>query len=235
MSTLGSPSDDLPEVLATGRGDTTALVVSMSARHPEGRDAEYLEWHALDHRPEQHRLAGLRGSLRVASTPACRAARAAGAAPYDDVDHVVAYLLTGRDVLGPWRALGKALREGGRMPIRLPSVEVAAFDVVERAAARRVRAGADVIAWRPARGAYLLLEEGHEPAAGLTEVEGVAGVWSARDEQRQLAWCFLDDDAPTVAERVRPVLEARWAGGVAPLLAAPFVTVAAFEWERSLP
>jgi hypothetical protein len=30
----------------------------MSARAPDGRDAEYVEWPSLDHRPEQHRLAG---------------------------------------------------------------------------------------------------------------------------------------------------------------------------------
>jgi hypothetical protein len=48
----------------------------MARRHPEGRDAEYLRWHTLDHRPEQHRIAGVRASLRLVSTPACRAARA---------------------------------------------------------------------------------------------------------------------------------------------------------------
>ena len=37
---------------------------------PTGRDAEYLRWHTLDHRPEQHRLAGVRASLRLVSTPA---------------------------------------------------------------------------------------------------------------------------------------------------------------------
>src|SRR5262245_55257279 len=111
MSTPGSPSDDLPELLAYGRGDTATVVVSMSARHPEGRDAEYLEWHALDHRPEQHRLEGLRGSLRVVSTPDCRAARAASEAPYDDVDHVVAYLFAHAGVGGTWPPWSAAWRE----------------------------------------------------------------------------------------------------------------------------
>jgi hypothetical protein len=55
----------LPEVLATGATDVRMIFVSMAAREPGGRDAEYLEWHSLDHRPEQHRLAGLRHSLRL--------------------------------------------------------------------------------------------------------------------------------------------------------------------------
>ena len=56
MELPGTPSDDVAGVLATGRGDIGTLFVSMARRHPEGRDAEYLRWHTLDHRPEQHRL-----------------------------------------------------------------------------------------------------------------------------------------------------------------------------------
>ena len=73
----GTPSDDVDGVLAAGRGEIGTLFVSMARRHPDGHDAEYLRWHTLDHRPEQHRLAGVRASLRLVSTPACRAARRA--------------------------------------------------------------------------------------------------------------------------------------------------------------
>jgi hypothetical protein len=86
---VGSPSDDVPDVLATGNTDITTMYVSMSARHPEGRDADYLEWHGLDHQPEQHRLRALRASLRLVSTPACRRARAATDERYDGADHVM--------------------------------------------------------------------------------------------------------------------------------------------------
>ena len=79
-------------MLATGSTDVRFAFISMSAREPGGRDAEYLEWHSLDHRPEQHRLAGLRQSLRIVSTPACRAARAASVTEYDAADHVMTYL-----------------------------------------------------------------------------------------------------------------------------------------------
>ena len=53
----GTPSDDVADVLATGGGEVTTVFVSMSTRHPDGADADYLRWHTLDHRPEQHRLA----------------------------------------------------------------------------------------------------------------------------------------------------------------------------------
>lgn len=81
MELPGTPSDDVPAVLAEGRGDIGTLFVSMATRHPDGADADYLRWHTLDHRPEQHRLSAVRASLRLVSTPACRSARAIAPAP----------------------------------------------------------------------------------------------------------------------------------------------------------
>jgi len=91
----GTPSDVCPPILATGTTDAHLVSLSLSRREAVGRDAEYLAWHTMDHRPEQYRISGLRHSLRVVSTPECRAARAASVAEYDDVDHVVAYMFTG--------------------------------------------------------------------------------------------------------------------------------------------
>ena len=87
----GTPSDQLPDVLVTGSTDVRMAFISLSAREPDGRDADYIAWHSLDHRPEQYRLAGLRNSLRLVSTPACRAVRAASDSHYDAVDHVMGY------------------------------------------------------------------------------------------------------------------------------------------------
>ncbi len=247
MSTLGAPSDDLPDVLAGGRAPVTTVVASMSARDPEGEDARYLEWHALDHRPEQHRLPGLRGSFRLVSTPECRAARAASKGHYDEVDHVMTYLFDDRSALGPFRALGAALRKAGRMPFPLPSVELGVYDLAGTVAAPRILAGADVVPWRPALGAYLLVERGGTPAGDLAEVPGVAGVWWAAGTTGdplapvdrfglQLTVCFVDDDPVEVAGRLGPVLDRRWDdGGPEPLLAAPFHTVVPYEWDRHLP
>jgi hypothetical protein len=236
----GTPSDDLPAVLETGRGDVTTVFVSLTARDPGGRDVDYIRWHSLDHRPEQHRLAGLRGSLRLVSTPACRAARAASDDRYDAVDHVMTYWFADPASLGPFMALGRALAVAGRMPLRLPSVEVASYQVAGAVAAPRVVVGADVVAWRPAVGVYLLLERGAAAGTRLSDAEGVAGVWwSTRadgDVVTQLTYCFLDDDPVGLAERLAPLLADRWrTGEVQALLAGPFFSVVPYAWDRYLP
>src|ERR1700761_5184006 len=109
MQLSGTASDDLPPVLATGSTDVHTIFVSLSARDADGRDAEYLHWHSLDHRPEQYRVAGIRHSLRLVSTPACRAARAASHGRYDLVDHVMTYYFTQDAAFDQFRALSVAL------------------------------------------------------------------------------------------------------------------------------
>ena len=245
---VGSPSDDVPDMLATGSTDITIMYVSMSARHPDGRDADYLQWHGLDHQPEQHRLRSLRASLRLVSTPACRRARAAGDERYDAADHVMTYFFTGVDALEGFNDLNIAMAAAGRTPYLLPLVERGAYRLAGTVAAPRVKVGADVLPWWPARGVYLLVERGEAPASYLTDVAGVAGAWwgagrhlgapysTADNEGLQITYCFLDDDPVDAAERLRPVLEERWAdAAVVPLFAAPFHPVVQYEWSRYLP
>src|SRR5689334_3300540 len=114
--------------------DVTCAVLSMSRRSADGEDARYLEWHLLDHLPEQYQLDGLRNGQRWVSTPACRAARAASTEPFDAVDHIVQYLFA--EPVGPaldrWFALGGTLHAGGRMPVSLPRAHLAAWDVTDR-------------------------------------------------------------------------------------------------------
>lgn len=243
----GTPSDELPDVLATGTSDARLLFISLSAREPSGRDAEYVEWHSLDHRAEQHRLAGLRQSLRLVSTPACRAVRATSVGHYDDVDHVMTYLFNDAAALPGFTDLGAALNVAGRMPLRLPSVEFMIADLVGKAASPAAVAGADVIPWRPSLGVYLIIEKGEGPVEDLVEVPGVAGVWwyqgavapdpYATDARgRQITYCYLDDDPVATGERLGEVMKRRWASGdVEGLLAAPFHTLVPFEWTRYLP
>ena len=248
MSTLqGTPTELLPEVLSTGRSDIQFAFVSLSKREPEGRDAEYVEWHSLDHRPEQHRLAGLRSSLRVVSTPSCRVARAAQVAPFDEVDHVMTYLFSDPSSIPGFDKLGGALFDGGRMPLRLPTVDFYTADLVGKAASPSAVAGADVMPWRPALGVYLVIERGASDPTSLLDVDGVAGVWwyeggsspSAyiSDAQGlQLTYLYLDQDPVEVAQRLQGPLARRWsAGGVEGLLAAPFYAIVPFEWKRFLP
>lgn len=246
MRLPGAPSDALPAVLATGVTDVTTIFASLSAREQNGRDADYLEWHSLDHRPEQHRLAGLRQSLRAVSTPACRAARAVSDASYDAVDHVMTYFFADGAAFDQFNALSAALA-GERRPFRLPSVAAAYYRLAGKVAAPRAIAGADVMPWRPTRGIYLIVERGASSPASLAEIDGVAGVWWHHGGPPpvagfpdttglQMTYCFLDDDPPATAERLRGPLAQRWAGGdIVPMLAAPFQTLVPFDWTRHLP
>jgi hypothetical protein len=242
----GTPSDQLPEVLATGTTDANMIFTSMSAREQNGRDADYLVWHSLDHRPEQHRLAGVRQSLRVVSTPACRQARAFSDPRFDAVDHVMTYFLTRDAAVEQFSALSVALT-GERRPFRLPSIYSGYFYLAGKIAAAKAIAGADVMPWRPTRGLYLLVEQNAASPADLTEIDGVAGIWwhiggtqplpgFPDTSNVQITYCFLDQDPVETAARLREKLERRWAAQqTVPLLAAPFYTLVPFEWERYLP
>ncbi|MGY4649488.1 hypothetical protein ACVWWN_003284 [Mycobacterium sp. URHB0021] len=120
MTLPRKPSDEVDGMLAVGRGEIGTLFVSMARRHPEGRDAEYLPWHTLDHRPEQHRLAGVSASLRLVSTPACRAVRAHSDERLDAIDHVVTYFFTDQSGLTGFLQLSSALGDADRMLPLLP-------------------------------------------------------------------------------------------------------------------
>jgi hypothetical protein len=234
--------------MSIGRSDIGVLFVSMSAKDPDGRDPEYLAWHALDHRPEQYRVPGLRASLRLVSTPACRAARAASSERYDAVDHVMTYFFSDIDALAPFGRLGSVLGKAGRMTHMLPAVERAVYRTGGASAAPRIKAGADVLPWWPATGVYLLVEQGSAGVAHLLEIDGVAGVWWAAGVEGgegratddvgalQITYCFLDGDPVDTAERVRPALERRRDDlSVTPLLAAPFHIPVNHEWDRYVP
>jgi hypothetical protein len=244
-SFAGEPSDEAPAILATGTTDITTIFTSMSTRHPEGGDAAYLRWHTLDHRPEQYRLSSVRSSLRLVSTPACRAARAASDPSLEATDHVMTYFFAGTEGLVGFNDLAVALREAGRMPYLLPSLQRAVYDVDARIATPRAKAGADVLPWWPAKGVYLLIELGDAPPPQAIDVPGVAGLWSAKalDSEyssaapgQRITYLFLDGDPVETAGLLKPVLAERWASArVKPLLAAPYYTMVPYEWDRYLP
>lgn len=243
----GTPSDDLSAVIATGRGGIGTLFVSMATRHPDGSDADYLRWHTLDHRPEQHRLAAVRASLRLVSTPACRSARAISHDRFDPIDHVMTYFFVDPSGLNGFLELATALGDAGRVRALLPPVERGVYEVQLKMSAPRVKVGADVLPWWPVRGVFLLVEHGIAPVTELLEVEGVAGVWSASamnvaarlataQPGQSISYCFLDDDPVDTGRRLQSVLARRWQeSDIAPLLAAPFYPVVPYEWDRYVP
>ena len=249
----GRSSDDNPSVLAAGDADVEFAVLSMSEREPDGLDDEYLDWHLLDHLPEQYRIDGLRLGQRWVATDACRAARAVAVAPYDRVDHLVGYLFGGPvdAALGTFFELGATLNRAGRMPVSLPRVAVTGWQATGRVAAPRVLVGADVVPWRPQRGVYVIIEtradggdERTDELDALADVDGVAGVWRYRDdgarhqrmqpiEGAHLTICYLDDEPSSVAAALGSGLSARWAdGAITPLLAGPFDVVLPFVADR---
>lgn len=217
----------------------------MSARSATGDDAAYLEWHALDHLPEQYSIPALVHGQRWVSTPACRAARAASGERFGAADHVVQYLFAdaGQETLDRFFALGGELRAAGRMPISLPPVELGAYELVDRIAAEHALVRAEVLPWRPSRGAYVVIEAGDvSDSAAIAAVPGVAGCWrfrGGRFHERfadttglHLTVSWLDDDPVAVAERIGTVL-APTAGALA--LAAPFEALVPWAWDRALP
>ena len=233
-----------------GPGGIRFAVVSMSARSPEELDANYVEWHGLDHHPEQYGIDSIRLGQRWVSTPACRAIRAAEHERFDAADHVMQYLFADPvdSALEEFFDLGATLNAAGRMPLRLPAVELGGYELVERRAAPRVLIRDAVLPWRPARGAYLVIERGEGPAelATLCDVPGVAGAWRyqggefhrrlADTSDLTLTVCYLDEDVVATAIRVGGVLAESWrSGSLVPLLAAPFETVAPWTWDRALP
>jgi len=244
----GTPTDDADGVLGLGASAIEIVYVSMSTRHPEGRDVDFLRWHFLDHRPEQYRLDTLRASLRLVSTPACRAARAASGERFDATDHVMNYFFSDPSGLKPFHNLGRELAKVGRMADLLPGVERGVYAFDGRAADPEAKVGADVLPWWPATGVYLLVEKGRATAAPLVDVDGIVGAWwgptaadvpkrySAARPGDQLTYLFLDDDPVAVAGRLRPVLEQRWSDvGVTGLLAAPFHIAHTNTLTRHLP
>jgi len=225
-------------------------VVSLSARSPEKLDADYIEWHCLDHHPEQYSIDGIRLGQRWVSTPACRAARAVEHGRFDDVDHVMQYHFADPldESLDAFFALGAELHAAGRMPLRIPAVELGGYELIDRCASPRAMIRPEVVPWRPARGAYLVIERGddHAELDALCEIPGVAGAWRYRGGEFHrrlvdttdltLTVLYLDEEAVATGIRVGGVLSDGWqSSATEPMLAAPFESIVPWAWDRALP
>jgi hypothetical protein len=233
---------------------------SLSHGAVKGDDADYLDWHQLDHMPEQYQLPGLLLAQRWASTPACAAARAVAVDDWAKTVHVVCYLM-GKPVdetLDDFLTLGRALAEKGRLSRSLPRQFMAGLRLLEAQAAPRTQISDAVVPYRPHQGVYLMVEEPNDPAAQdaylqrmhaevlptLVSVPGVAGALAYTTTpsvrrptfspgHHRITVCYLDDDPATVGDRLAPVLADIWAEApVRPLLAAPFESMMIWDWKR---
>ncbi len=233
-----------------------------SLSHPSttGDDRPYLEWHQLDHLPEQYQLPGMIHGQRWASTSACRAARAGGADGWSLVDHVVLYLM-GDPVdrtVDEFIRLGDHLAELGRFPESLPSQYKGALTLLEAHVAPRVLVSPEVVPFRPHRGLYLLVEELTRGAdqddflqkmhvdivPELVSVPGVAGVWifatsglmrrtMFTEGRFRMTVCYLDDEPSVVGRHVAPLVDGHWSDAPSRVvLAAPFESMMNWDWDR---
>ncbi len=233
---------------------------SLTHHSTTGDDRPYLRWHQLDHMPEQYRLPGLLLGQRWASTPDCRAVRAAEVDTWALVEHVVLYLMGNpvHETLDEFFMLGRHLAELGRYSHALPSEYRGGLRLLETIAAPRVLVSPEVIPFRPHRGAYLIVERPDDtsPQDGfiqrlhtdilptLVDVPGVAGAWAyatspeiRRDmfsEGRyRFTVCYLDDEPAPAGGRLSEAVTQCWAGAPSELvLAAPFESLVESDVER---
>ncbi len=246
-------------------GDRVAAgYFSLSGRSPTGEDRAYLEWHQLDHMPEQYQIPGMVLGQRWVSTPACRSSRAASVGRWDLAEHVVCYLMGDPvdETVDQFLALGRRLADMGRFPLHLPSQYRGGLCLLATYATPRVLVGPEVVPFRPNRGLYLVAEEAaNDPAPwqayllrlrddvlpALVRVRGVAGAWAFATSPTfrrpnfspgdyHFTAFYLDDEPADVASRLEPVLREAWAGQpTRALLAAPFESLVHWDWERFLP
>jgi hypothetical protein len=234
---------------------------SVSARGGSDHDADdrgYLAWHQLDHMPEQYQLPGMIHGQRWVSNGACRAARCVASGVFEDVHHVVLYLMGDpvEQTLDDFFELGSRLAQVGRFPRDIPRRFLGALRLLDARAAPRALVSAEVVPFRPNSGIYLIAEQPadrdrldsylrwrHDEHLGrLVTTTGVAGAWvfaSAgryrrgryTDGDYRITVCYLDGDPSEAAGALGPLMEEAWRDApVTPLLAAPFASLVPWVW-----
>lgn len=236
-----------------------AGVFSVTPPGPADDDGSYLQWHLLDHMPEQYQLPGVVHATRWIADGDYVDARLAGSGELADIGNVVNYLVGDpvAQTLDDFIELGARLAETGRFPERRPSIRLSALALLKWYAAPRVLVSPEVVPFRPHRGVVLVVEEPTGDGTGtsqwlrwlhadhhqeLLDVAGVAGVWmygSTRTWKLNRAFysgrqyvtvIYVDDDPLTTAKALASPLEGRWQSDVVkPLFAGPFRSMV--QWE----
>jgi hypothetical protein len=234
---------------------------SLSGAGDSGDDAgdrAYLGWHQLDHMPEQYQLPGIIHGQRWMADDACLTARFNASGPFEDVRHVVLYLMGDPvdQTLDDFFDLGSRLAHLGRFPRDLPRRFLGALRLLDARVAPRVLVSAEVVPFRPNRGVYLIVEQPadrdrmdpylrwrhDEHLARLVTTPGVAGAWVFATAARyrrgrytegdyRITVCYLDGDPGEAATALGPLMDDAWRDApVTPLLAAPFASLVPWVW-----
>ena len=234
-----------------------AGIFSLTPPAPEGDDGSYLQWHLLDHMPEQYQLPGIVLAQRWIADGDYPDHRITADGTLSDVANVVNYLVGDpvQQTFDDFMALGARLAEMGRFPERRPSLALRMLALLHWQAAPRVLVSHEVVPFRPHRGVLVVLEEptGPRPDRWLQwlhtdhhrrvlDVPGTAGAWmygstrawtvpkAAQGDRLYATVVYLDGDPLPTARALTPLIEARWASGdVRPLFAGPLRTM--IEWD----
>jgi hypothetical protein len=220
-------------------------------------DGSYLQWHLLDHQPEQYQLPGMLLSTRWIADGDYATARIAGSGSLEDVGGVVNYIVGEpvQETHDGFMELGGRLAELGRYPEVRPSLGLRMLALLRWYSSPRALISPEVVPFRPHRGVVVLVEEPadedvaawlqwlhaeHYPA--VCDVRGVAGAWmygstntwslhpAAEGPPLYVSVVYLDEDPLRVTKELVPVLEERWAtGAVRPLFAGPLRTMV--RWD----
>jgi len=226
-----------------------AAFFSITPPAPPGDDGSYLQWHLLDHMPEQYQLPGIVHAARWIADGDYPAAAIAARDPLTAVGNVVNYLVGDpvQRTHEEFMMLGARLAEAGRFPEVRPSLSLRMLALLRWYAAPRALISPEVVPFRPHRGVLLIVEEpadgdtdgwlqwlhtDHAPA--LLEVAGVAGIWmygasdswtlhpSTRGGPQTTSVLYLDEDPLQTTRALAPLIEQRWASGAArPVFAGP--------------
>jgi hypothetical protein len=188
----------------------------------------YNDWHRLDHMPEQFSLDGVLFGQRWVCTPACRRLRVAVSPRLEPCHYMTLYLMRDADVVPPFFALARRLRQADRFFAERLSHLSGPFEVQDRWVSPRVKVSEAVVPFRPAIGIYVVVGPPVEGAA-MVGLEGVAGAWSfsasadatastttpattastTTDSTRHITVAFIDGDlVPTAQTLGRWCLEA---------------------------
>jgi hypothetical protein len=231
-----------------------AGVFSLTA--PADDDGSYLRWHLLDHMPEQYQLPGIVHGLRWIADGDYLDHRLAANGPLGQIGNAVHYLVGDpvQETFDDFVALGRALYENGRFPVRRPSLQVAGLRLLQWHAAPHALISAEVVPFRPHRGIVLIVEEPaadrpnewlqwlhaeHYPA--LLATPGTAGAWTFgsssawkgrgfRTDAQYITVVYLDDDPLATTAALAPLIEERWrSSAVRPVFTGPMRTM--ISWE----